>query len=327
MPRLAFRSFFWLSVPCLFIPLIGALASHWRGRDSVMQVKSAKRTAPSPAGAESGADVGVSLDLDADTSQYANFAWSGGARIEAGQHLLWDSKRVGVVCPILNRQESGGAGQWFRGDFALQKVPLAWGDVVYRYDFGLSTTRRIGLGSWIVGHWNQQHRASGSVLLRRTNEELTGWKHVSHSPHLKFVGYELHSVKDMSGFPGYYVRVFFEKIPPDVAGNSSDLKAKFDWRGRRGDYPEETSLETAYGTSGDIYNANGAREQSELRHFGSVYYAFEPDESARLGRLKLKVWRGNDWPMTLEVPFSDAQGHVLVHKDKSPISAQCFGCD
>jgi len=327
MPRLALRSFFWLSVPCLFIPLIGALASHWRGRDSVMQVKSAKRTAPSPAGAESGADVGVLLDVDIDTSQGASSAWRGNARIEAGRHLLWDSKRGDVECAVLKQSESGGAGQKFRGDFALQKVPRAWGDVVYRYDFGLSTTRRIGLGSWIVGHWNQQHRASGSVLLRRANEQLSLAKHVSHSPNLKCVGYQMSSVKGSSGFPSFSVRFFFERTPPDVAGNPSDLTAKFDWLGHRGDYPEETSIESAYGKSSDIYNANGAGEQGELRHFGSISYTFAPDETARLGRLKLKVWRGNDWPLALEVPFSDAQGRVLVHKDKSPISAQCFGCD
>jgi len=135
---------------------------------------------PTGEGVLEGADVGVLLDLNADTSQGATAAWNGNARVEAGRHLLWDSKRSNVECAVFHRSESWDAGRRFRGDFSLQKVPRAWGDVVYRYDFGLSTTRRIGLGGWTLGHWNQQHSASGSVLLRRADEKLTDWKHITH---------------------------------------------------------------------------------------------------------------------------------------------------
>jgi len=322
MPRLAFRPLFWLSLPCLLIPLIGILASHWRGHDSVIHVKSAKRTAPSPAGAENGADVGVLLNLDADTRQYQSVAWNGSARIEAGRHLLWDFKRGNVECAVINGDEYRSNGQWFRGDFSLQKVPRAWGDVVYRYDVGLRTTRRIGLGGWTLGHWNQQHSASGVVSLRRANEQLTAWKGVSRSPRLKFVGYQMSSVKGSNGFPSYTARFFFAKTPPDVAEKFLDLKGKFEWRGRPGDFPQETSVETGYQKNGDFYNANGTHGQSELRHFGSVSYVFDPYEIIKRGHLKLEVWRGNAWPMTLEVPFSDAQGHVVAHKPAPSVSAQ-----
>lgn len=322
MRRFSLRQFALLTLPCLVFPLAAWLVSRAPSSQNGIEIVESARRAPTAHAFSQGADVGATVKLNERPDNNTDAAWNTFFRVDAGNHVLWNSKDGDGARKIsISASQFSGAWNEWRGDFSLKTVPPEWGAVVLTWQAQLTHGRQFSTPLHNFSLAPQKSFKRGEIVLRKTGERLDYGAQIDRNPHLKIIDYEVSRFKRLKNGSIYRIRLWCRRDDSAEVDFGQRFYREVELRGVMKAWPQEKNLYGSYGGREDVYNFPSVAVEKANR-ISTFTQDFEVSEHPRRARIAWKLIYRDGWPLQFSVPFTDEQGRVLLRKSRTKLPAQ-----